>query len=474
MAGGGIGHRRRHAQVALTDAPACGYNKINVTVQKVRVNQSATAADGDAGWSVVLSPPQRIDLPRSSSARSAELGGALPVGNCKQMSLVLASNDASTPLANSVLPAVGPETALASPAGLQGGLKLAVSIDVVKDQVSDFVIDFDACNSVLRLGQPATGYNLSPRYSVVRRVSTTGMRVTGFVSTALDPQTTRISLQSDGAVPTVVRSTVQDSSGKFVLFPVPAGTYNLVISDPSRVVAVITNVPAADATSTDINTSAAPITPPLAGVIHTVTGTVNAGTPPIDARVAVIKKYTGGPNVVFAAAPADASTGALVYTVPASAAVRAPFAAGPLAFTNDTTSPPGRFTVAVTSGTTTKTADVDASGDPPAVSFTFPTGPAADARLWPRMCDAACGPGTRKVGSGPVTRAALTDGRQVQYCVSARRRQPVEIGVERDLEALVGMRWAAVISSIASRPTRAPAGERSMPGRCRRDTSRNS
>ena len=88
----------------------------------------------------------------------------------------------------------------------------------------------------------------------------------------------------------------------------------------------------------------------------------------------MIKKYTGGPNVVFAAAPADASTGALVYTVPASAAVRAPFAAGsPLAFTNDTTSPPGRFTVAVTSGTTTKTADVDASaGDPPAVSFTFP------------------------------------------------------------------------------------------------------
>ncbi len=50
-------------KVALTDAPACGYNQINVTVQKVRVHQSATAADGDPGWSeIVLSPPQRIDL----------------------------------------------------------------------------------------------------------------------------------------------------------------------------------------------------------------------------------------------------------------------------------------------------------------------------------------------------------------------------------------------------------------------------
>src|ERR671913_567740 len=50
-------------KLALTDAPACGYERINVTVQKVRVHQSSTAADADPGWSeVTLAPAQRIDL----------------------------------------------------------------------------------------------------------------------------------------------------------------------------------------------------------------------------------------------------------------------------------------------------------------------------------------------------------------------------------------------------------------------------
>ena len=188
--------------------------------------------------------------------------------------------------------------------------------------------------------------------------------------------TTRVSLQSDpaGAVaPTVVRSTVPDSTGTFVLYPVPPGTYNLVISEPSRVVTLVTNVPVDPSTATVINTSAAPINPPLA-VVHTVNGTVNTGTTPVDARVAVIKRYAGGPDVVFAGAPADASTGALSYTVPATAAIHATFTLGnPLGFSNDTAAASGGFTIAVTSGATTKTLDVDATnGDPAPISFTFP------------------------------------------------------------------------------------------------------
>jgi hypothetical protein len=40
-------------RVALTDAPACGYDSVNVTVDRVRVHQSADAADTDSGWSEV-------------------------------------------------------------------------------------------------------------------------------------------------------------------------------------------------------------------------------------------------------------------------------------------------------------------------------------------------------------------------------------------------------------------------------------
>ena len=377
--GGGVIVDAGILKLALTDAPACGYEKINVTVQKVRVHQSSTAADSDPGWSeVTLSPAQRIDLLSLTNGIVVELGQVtLPVGKYRQMSLVLASNDAATPLANAVTP-VGPapqaERPLATPASLQGGLKIPVDIDIVKDQVTDFVIDFDACNSVLRLGQPATGYDLSPRYTIVRRVSATGQRVTGFVSTALDPSTTRVSLQtSDPTLPTIVRSTAPDSTGRFVLYPVPAGTYDLVISALGRVPAIVTSVPVSDNASTDVNTSGTAYDPPVSAT-RTVSGTVSTGTTPVDARVAIIKKYTGGPNVVIAGAPADATTGNLAYTVSSAAPVRTVFTPGaPAVFSPDNTPPSGRYTIAVTAAGQTKTADVDATlGDPAPVAFTFP------------------------------------------------------------------------------------------------------
>jgi hypothetical protein len=359
-------------KVAMTDAPACGYEKVNVTVQKVRVHQSSTAAAGDPGWSeVVLVPPQRVDLLTLMNGVVVELGQVtLPVGKYRQLSVVLAANDATSPLANSVTPLAQTERALGAPASLQGGLTIPVDIDIVKDQITDVVVDFDACNSVLRLG--ATGnYDLSPRLSVVRRLSATGQRITGWVSTTLDPSTTRISAQSAGAV---VRATSPDSTGRFVLYPLPAGTYDVVISGLGRVPAVITGVPASDTASTDLNTAATAINPP-ASTTHTAQGTVNTGATPVDARVTIVKKYTGGPNVVIAGAPVDANTGNLAYTLSTGAAVRAPFVAnnGALNFSADPAAPTGLYTIVVTSGGVSKSADVDVTtGDPGPASFTFP------------------------------------------------------------------------------------------------------
>jgi hypothetical protein len=41
----------RHLRLSITDAPACGYDSVFVTIEKVRVHQSATAGDADGGWS---------------------------------------------------------------------------------------------------------------------------------------------------------------------------------------------------------------------------------------------------------------------------------------------------------------------------------------------------------------------------------------------------------------------------------------
>src|SRR5512134_103396 len=52
---GGTGTLR----VALTDAPACGYDAVNVTIERVRVHQSSGASDSDAGWTDLVVSPRR-------------------------------------------------------------------------------------------------------------------------------------------------------------------------------------------------------------------------------------------------------------------------------------------------------------------------------------------------------------------------------------------------------------------------------
>src|SRR5262245_58231184 len=49
--------------VSMTDAPACGFDAVNVTVSKVRIHQSDTASENSAGWAdITLNPPRKINL----------------------------------------------------------------------------------------------------------------------------------------------------------------------------------------------------------------------------------------------------------------------------------------------------------------------------------------------------------------------------------------------------------------------------
>ncbi len=84
------------ASVSVTDAPACGFDQVNVTVSKVRIHQSATAADTDAGWTdITLNPPRKINLlmlndPTQANLALESLGEApLAAGHYTQLRLVL-------------------------------------------------------------------------------------------------------------------------------------------------------------------------------------------------------------------------------------------------------------------------------------------------------------------------------------------------------------------------------------------------
>jgi hypothetical protein len=370
--GGGNDTPTGTLRLALTDAPTCGFDRVDVTVQKVRVHQSSSAADADAGWSeVVLSPPRRVDLLSLTNGVLTELGQTmLPAGKYTQLRLVLAANDASSPLANSITPIGGAETALTTPSATQSGLKMNVDIEVAANKLADFILDFDACRSFVKVGQSNT-WILKPVITVVPRLSDAGSRVVGFVSTPLAVGSTSVSVQQNGVL---VKSTPPDSTGKFVLYPVPAGNYDLVVSAAGRVTATITGVPVVDTAFTNVNASSAPIDPPTS-TMHIASGTVTTGNSPIDATVAASKAYTGGPTVLVATAPVDGGSGAFSHSLPSGAPVKMGYVANAttLTFAADSAVPTGKYTLAATSGGATQSVVVDVtSADSTGTAFTFP------------------------------------------------------------------------------------------------------
>ncbi|MDF1482599.1 DUF4382 domain-containing protein [Extensimonas sp. H3M7-6] len=305
-------------RLAVTDAPACGYDAVNVTIQKVRVHQSISAGETDPGWSeLTLNPAVRLDLLGLTNGVLYELGQLpLPTGKYTQMRLVLAANGGAQPLANSVWPTDGKEVALKTPSGQQSGVKANINIDIGPNQMADFVLDFDACKSIVSAG--ASGqYLLKPVVAVIPRYIS---GVLGYVDPAVGGGVAGVSLQqSDG---TIVKATTPDANGKFLLQPVAPGSYTLVMTAPGRTTAVVTGVPVTAQTVTPI----APIAlPPPSG---TATATVTA---PPDTLVRAMQPLTIGGTVEVAGQLVDGVTGGYSFLLPVAAPWVAAYAPAPTA-----------------------------------------------------------------------------------------------------------------------------------------------
>jgi len=365
--GGGSSADSGTFRLALTDAPACGYDAVNLTVQKVRVHQSSSASDADSGWSeIVLSPARRVNLLALTNGVLDELGQTpLPTGKYTQLRLILADNSGATPLANSVvLTSDKTEVALKTPSGQQSGVKTNIDIDIAANKMADFVLDFNACKSVVVAGNSGQ-YLLKPVVSVIPRYIS---GVTGYVdATTLANGSTSLSVQQGGAV---IKATTPDSSGKFMLQPVAPGSYTLVMTAPGRATAVVTNVVVAAETVTSVNASGTAFNPPVAS-----SGTV-AGSAPADTLVRVLQPLTAGPTVEVAGRFVDASTGSYSYPLVVSAPLVAPYVAAPgvLVFTPDTAAA-GKYTLSAhLSGFSDKTTVLGtlASGATITTNFLFP------------------------------------------------------------------------------------------------------
>lgn len=352
-------------RLALTDAPSCGYDAVNVTVKSLRVHKSSNAADSDAGWAdMVLAPARRINLLNLTNGVLEEMGQIpLSTGKYTQLRLVLADNEPSNPLANSVLPTGGVEVALRTPSGQQSGVKASIDIDIAANKMADFVVDFNACKSIVSAGNSGQ-YLLKPVVAVIPRYVS---GVSGFVAANLANGSTSVSLQQVGVV---IRATAPDAGGRFLLQPVAPGNYTLVMTAPGRATAAITGVPVSADSVTTINSSGTALTTAVSA-----TGFIQ-GNAPTNTLVRVLQPLTVGTSVEVAGKFVDDVTGNYSYATPVAATMVAAYVPPPLGmvFVTDTAAA-GKYTaVASLSGFPDKTAALPllAASAVITTNFTFP------------------------------------------------------------------------------------------------------
>jgi hypothetical protein len=358
--------------VSITDAPSCGFEAVNITVSKVRVHQSASAGEGDAGWAeIILTPARKINLLDLTNGALEELGQTpLAAGHYTQLRLVLDSNTGSS-LANSiVLQGTTEEIPLVTPSAVQSGIKLINEFDVVSEERVDLVLDFDACTSVVTAGER---HILKP---VVKIIPTVLNGINGFVDVFSPADNVTVSAQQNG---TVIRSTVPNTiTGAFFLARLEPGNYDVVLTADSRTTKVIATVPVASETSiTPLSTSAAPITLPASTTtptFRTISGTVTLN-PLNNEEVAQVaaKQTLGSPTVTVKSRAADLSNGTYALTLPFDAPLLGQYGTGtlPIAFSAQPLEA-GLYTVeASAAGYATGSADADISTVDATMNFTL-------------------------------------------------------------------------------------------------------
>jgi hypothetical protein len=299
----------------MTDAPSCGFDHVFITVSKVRVNASSTAADTDGGWTdIALASPQKIDLLSLTNGVLADLGRApLPAGQYQQIRLVLVPNQGNTPANSVVVTGTATEQPLDTPSATQSGFKIIQPFTVQANTLVDLVLDFNACKSIVQRGNGSFG--LKPVVTAIPMVVSGS--ITGNVAAA--QAGAQVFAEQNGQV---IRGTVTDASGQFVLSPLVQsstnGTYDVVIVDNQQpnghATGIIRSVPVTATQTTTISTAGAPFTLP-ASATRTASGTVTASA---QASLRALQTV-GAASYEITSANANQDTGLYSLALPAAA-----------------------------------------------------------------------------------------------------------------------------------------------------------
>jgi hypothetical protein len=217
--------------IRLTDAPAA-YDAVNVEIVGVEV----TGANGKLS-SLNVNPGIYNLLDFTNGNDTLIATGALASGKVQQIRLILGNNN-SVVVDSVTYP-------LATPSAQQSGLKLQVHKDLIAGVAYSLLLDFDAHQSVVDMGNG--NFNLKPVIRVVDQA------ISGAIKGTIAPAGLICSVTADDG--TNQYSTYNDSTGGFILMGVPAGTYSLTVSpDPPLLPQVLNNIVVTTGQLTDAGT----------------------------------------------------------------------------------------------------------------------------------------------------------------------------------------------------------------------------
>jgi hypothetical protein len=338
------------AIAAMTDAPSCSFDQVNVSVARIRFHQDATAAASASGWvDLAFSPAKTINLLNLSSVLSGattDFGElALPVGIYTQMRVEIVTPTAAALSPNTVrLAGTTPLVTLETPASLAtDGVRMPIDLRIEDGKKASVVFDFDACNAI----QPrAAAYVLKPQARVVPAALN---GIGGFIDKAALASNVVITAQQGGAI--AATTVPNPSTGEFMLPRLAAGAYDVVILGKGRATSVIGQVPVDAASTVAVSTVAAPIvlatsaTSKISGQIGYAganaapfSGTWVAASQSINANATVGNPAT---TVTYRFQPVDQASGNYTLTDMPRASIRYALykPALPLTLANATTTP---------------------------------------------------------------------------------------------------------------------------------------
>ncbi len=268
---GGGGSTTGSAAVSLTDAPG-DYDHVYITVEDIWFHTDGTAGPADAGWQrFPLVTPVTVDLIQLSNGIVGSPiwdNLAVPVGTYQQIRLVLAgTEDALTASASDVglkynneVNVVGDPThyPLRIP-DVHRGIRLAGTFPITAGGKLRLAIDFDAGHDVVDiLRNGLTEYILKPRLAYC------GLDDAGAIVGSIDPVSAATATTSSHFV--IKAEQVNDTSnpqyhvikrwtgvnpltGKFVLYPLKPGTYDIVLRGLGYQTVIAKGVPVTSGTT---------------------------------------------------------------------------------------------------------------------------------------------------------------------------------------------------------------------------------